>query len=124
MKLIIMLLTSLLVSQSIFATNYICTDTDGHHAELTTLTNGQLRWSEPWHSAMSKGVYKGKVTAPYSPYKGYDLYKLEDFYLTNDSAYMLALSKNQKQFIEKAVVYFDNDDHAEEETIYNCYLTN
>lgn len=119
MKFSILVFTSLL-APSVFASDYICTDRAGHKAELTTFANGRVQWNEPWHSASSDGTYAGKETAPYSQYRGFSLYQLTDFYMTEDSSYMLALNKNKKGLVDKAVVYFDNDDHAEEETVYSC----
>lgn len=120
MKLSILVVTSLLASQSVFAANYLCTDSEGHQAELTTLANNRIKWVEPWHSASSEGSFAGKETAPYSEYNGFAKYQLEDFYLTEDSSYMLALGRKGKT--RTAVVYFDNDDHVEEETVYSCEL--
>jgi len=98
-----------------------CASQDGNVATLTIADHRQaITWSEPWHSAASAGVAAGKETAPYSEIKGYDRFQLVDFYATNDSSYVLALSPVAERGYVKAVVYFDNDDHMEDETAYLC----
>lgn len=124
MKLSISLLTSLLVSQSVFAAKYICTDKEGNQAELTTMAKNRIQWSEPWHSAESSGEFVGLDTSPYSDYKDYALFQLSDFYRTDDETFMLALSRIGKSKTRTAVVYFVNDDYIEEEVIYNCEQIN
>lgn len=120
MKHLTLILVTALATQSAFAANYLCSDKNGNQSQLTTLANHRILWSEPWHSAQSSGEFKGFEKAPFSEFKGYSLFQLSDFYNTEDSAYMIALGRKGKT--RTAIVYFDHDDHIEEETIYNCEL--
>jgi hypothetical protein len=110
----------LFVSLSSHASEIVCRDSQGNFAQLRISQDLRVvRWSEPWHSADSSGSFIGKELARYSPYRGYDRYRLNSFYSTPDSFYVLAIEPNRSNSF-KAVVYFDNDDHAEEETRYVC----
>ncbi|MGZ3802345.1 MAG: hypothetical protein ACXVCA_18315 [Bdellovibrio sp.] len=100
--------------------NYTCTSAEGNVAELTIKSNSKsIYWNETWHAASSKGTYIGIEEAPYSTFKGYHRYQLQDFLSTVDSGFFIAVSNIRKDNIQ-AVVYFDNDDHYEEEVVYNC----
>ena len=98
---------------------FACHDRNGNEAVLTIREGSLIHWNEPWHSSSSPGDFAGKEMAPFSSWKGYSLYKLRNFYQTNDSAFYLAIETLSAPFF-KAVVFYDNDDHAEEITRYRC----
>jgi hypothetical protein len=101
------------------STLYSCVDAEGNVAELTIKGKNKIAWNEPWHSASSDGSFVGKEKAPYSEQKGYLRYELTDFYSSDDSAFYVALEALHGNQL-KAVVYFDNDDHYEDETAFTC----
>lgn len=114
---------TLILTQTAFAAQqYTCTDKAGVVADLTVYNSKQVEWNEDYHSANSRGEFIGKDKAPYSPYKGYSLFKLYDFYFTDDSSYVLGLRISKNGNISKAVIYLDNDDHIEEENEYTCVI--
>lgn len=119
MKILISLFIVFVSLSSQAAQFYTCTSENGNVAELKISIFKSIHWNESWHSASSKGYYIGKEKAPYSTFKGYYRYQLTDFLNTEDSGFFIALSDIRGAAI-KAVVYFDNDDHYEEEVFYNC----
>jgi hypothetical protein len=67
-------------------------------------------------------VFLGKDTAPYSETRGWDVYALESFASSEDFRWELAMHKSGANGMN-VVVYFDNDDHREEETSHICVLS-
>ena len=122
MKKMKMLLITLSVSFSAVASaaQYTCLNQDSEKAVLI-ISKNIVSWDEPWHSASSNAVFFGQEKAPFSERKGYNLFRLTSFYETNDSFYVLAISKINDNKL-KATVYFDNDDREEEVTNYLCSL--
>ena len=102
------------------AAQYTCESADQKTAMLT-IQNQEVQWDDDFNEASSNGTYIGLEQAPFSDLKGYSLFKLEYYYNTDDSYYVLALNKTKGKTL-KASTYYENDDHMEEETKYVCTL--
>lgn len=83
--------------------------------------NHAVQWY-PNRARASVGQAIGKETAPYSPWKGFALYRLTQWPMTNDSSWILAIDPSNANY-PKVVVYYDNDDHPENERFFSCYRT-
>lgn len=118
MKPIALFSMTLLLSAQVFASTYRCVDVHGDQAELR-ISGRDVTWSEPARGASSTACFVGLDSALSSARRGYQLFKLVDFYTTADSIYMLALSGRAGKRL-KAAVYFDNDDHEEELQNFDC----
>lgn len=108
------------LTMSVHATEYRCIDKNKLQATLVIDAAGR---SIKWFQARAKptsGVYKGVEKAPYSEWKGYYQYQLEQWSYTNDSSWILAIDLKSSAF-PRAVVYYDNDDHPENENFFQCY---
>ncbi len=105
------------------ASNYFCRSADGETEGRLKVTGArEIIWSDVTHAAVSRGVFVGLDTAPYSPRKGEMQYNLVNFYRSNDQHYVLSVSPKLLQNPKSVVVtvFMDNDDHAEEVTDFNC----
>ncbi|HLE11336.1 MAG TPA: hypothetical protein VI754_08820 [Bacteriovoracaceae bacterium] len=125
MKKIILCLALVIMSVSVYAkTDYVCESQDGSRAFLTLDNKFKtLSWQDYKTSAKSRGVFSHIEMSRYSPFKGMQIFRLEDFAITNDSAYMLAVVDDMKRAKEITVFeYLDNDDHEEDVTQFSCSL--
>jgi hypothetical protein len=104
-----------------YGSDYTCTGSQGEVAELAILSESEIEWSEPWHSASSAGDSIGLEEAPFSKMLGFHRFALTDFYSTPDSSHVLALDTLVGSHLI-AVTYFDNDDHVENEVSFECIL--
>ena len=122
MKQALFLLFAMVLGNTAFAaeTKYSCVDAKGIEGILTVYNYNEVHWSEEWYSAESRGQNIGRDHAPFSPRKGYTLYKLYDFYFGDDFHYVIALHFVKGNKVDKVSIYLDNDDHAEEENYYDC----
>ena len=125
MKTITILILNLITSYAL-ADNYDCKDTASSNIAYLTVTNSSVHWNEEFHSASSRALGLGIEGAPYSDLKGYQLFRLTDFFMTADSSNILAISPSLMQALPtgKVTTYFDNDGHEEEVTNYNCRKQN
>ena len=112
------LLAATLSSAVSHAKTYSCQDIQGNVATLNMFSLSDVSWNEVSQSASSSAKYIGLDDAPYSETKGFMLFRLTDFYTTNDSSFVLALKRAVNR--AEAVVYFDNDGHSEQETKFSC----
>lgn len=121
MKSIIVLLISFAGTTS-FAANYQCRDIENGNVASLSISSNQILWSEDFHSASSRGLDLGVENAPYSKLLGFQIFRLTDFYTTDDSSNILAVSPDVLNSESQGLVttYFDNDGHDEEVTSYNC----
>lgn len=102
------------------AIEYRCIDSNRGTATIVIDTfTKRVVWMQKG-ARVTEGVYKGVEKAPYSAWKGSDLYQLVQWPYSNDSSWILALNLNST-VSPKITVYFDNDDHPEKEKSFQCY---
>jgi len=110
----------LVFSTVTFAKSYSCINSEGNVAHLKVSKNQKtIQWNEEATSADSFGSFLKIEDAPYSELKGNKIFWLADFLTTDDSRFELALSSEKDNHV-KVSVYFNNDDHQEETTSYDC----
>lgn len=117
MKFLIVLF--ILISTNVMASEYNCVDTNNQTGILLIDNYGRgIHWNIGRKASI--GVSIGTEKAPYSPWKGYSLFRLTQWPMTNDSSWIIAIEPN-KQINPKIIVYYDNDDHPEKERAFSCY---
>lgn len=120
MKTRILALILLAGFSAIAGTNYECRSPEGTEAYLS-FAQQNVTWSDRTHSASSQAQYAGIEKAPFSAEKGYWVFKLTDFFQTNDSSFFLKIEPDFRQKAEfKVVEGLDNDGHDESISYFVC----
>ncbi len=113
----------ILLSLNTLASEYNCIDKNNQTGVLSVDNYSKtIHWFQYKNAKASIGVPAGIEKAPYSPWKGYALFRLTQWPMTNDSSWIVAIQPN-KQIDPAIVVYFDNDDHPENERAFRCIRT-
>lgn len=115
---------SMTFSTVTMAATYSCSSVKdvNEKAVLTIKSAKYAHWSNKSRSEDSLAVFTNIETAPYSSLKNERQYRLTDFYTDPDSAFYLSLPSNINQFPKRIIttIYFNNDDHLDEETTFLC----
>ena len=123
MKTIFCLLVLAFSTQAL-ALDYTCNSTDGTttNATLTVTSAKEIYWNDESHGASSKGIYTSVDRAPYSIRQGQLQYQLTSFAMSDDSSYVMSVPASIQQAPATITVteFYNNDDHAENETVLNC----
>lgn len=107
-------------SFSTMATEYSCIDRDRSSATLIIdFYTNRLVWMKK-SAPVTNGVFKNIENAPFSEWKGYQTYQLVQWPSSADSSWKLAIDFKSVT-APKVVVYFDNDDHEEKVSFWQCY---
>ena len=106
-----------------YAVEYNCVDKNRQTGTLRVDNySHSLTWYPHRGAKLTGGTVVGIEKAPYSPWKGYRLFQLTNWPITNDSSWILAIEPNRHND-PSIVIYLDNDDHPEKEQYYRCYKT-
>ena len=118
------ILTLSLKTSLTLAAQYNCKSVSGRKFAELIIEGTQINWREQNTSVSSSGIFLARKQAPYSAMLDYSLFHLNDFYTTEGSRFILAVSPQilNNQDSGKLYIYFDNDGYAEEPTPYNCLI--
>jgi hypothetical protein len=128
MKKLIVLMCLLLGQFATAQVSYNCFGSKGTKAELKVYPTSPVSasWNDISQTAGSSAKFIGIEQAPFSDKRGMMLFDLVDFYHNNtDSRFVLALPPNVVRVPRSlsASVYFDHDDHEEDNESFGCRLT-
>lgn len=123
MKFLIAICGSLLLCTTSHA-SYNCVASSGEKARLEVTNYKQIKWYSLNDDAYSEGQLVGQEDAAFSPRKGEYKFQLKDHFKTDSQGYILSIPVLPTQFQEQIQVteVLDNDDHDEQEVVYQCRL--
>ena len=106
----------------IMASTYSCISSAHESGILKISSPNSVTWENDSRSEFSTAKFHHVDQAPFSPLNGQMQFLLLDFYNTEDSGFYLSLPLNAFKLPPKMniTLYFDNDDHAEDEINYLC----
>lgn len=113
----------ILIGMNAGAAEFNCLDKNKQSGTLQIDNYGRgVNWYPHRGAKPSAGIAAGIEQAPYSPWKGYRLFRLTHWPVTNDSSWIIAIQPN-KHVEPNIVIYYDNDDHPENERHFRCFKT-